>query len=32
VRNRFLPIVLIIAVIGFSVAGLLKLRFETDIL
>ena len=31
-RNRLLPILLITLVIGFSVAGLLRLRFETDIL
>jgi predicted RND superfamily exporter protein len=32
VRNRLIPSLLIALVIGFSVAGLLRLRFETDIL
>lgn len=31
-RNRFIPILLMALVIGFSVAGLTRLRFETDIL
>jgi predicted RND superfamily exporter protein len=32
VRRRLLPILILLLVIGFSITGLMRLRFETDIL